>query len=267
MKIFCLSIFNENYDFFKNLKLEPVGLGNKNYNNKWLNDLGEKNITEKNLNFGEYTFHYSLWKNIKKYDFGSGWIGFCTYRRFWIYKNSKEPKNKNDLNKIIIKEEPPEWKDYESILAEPIYIKKMKTIKIIKNGFFEVLKDPKLIIKEKLNVREHFNIFHGSYFLNKAIDILESEHKVDFISSIEKNCFNPHNLFICKNKEILFRYYNDVFKWLFECEVIFSKEKLNTYGKIRIYGFLAERFASYWFNKYTKTYEQPYIFFDTNKII
>ena len=51
MKIFCLSIYNENFELFKNLNLIPVGLGKENFDNKWLNDKGKINISEKNENF------------------------------------------------------------------------------------------------------------------------------------------------------------------------------------------------------------------------
>jgi hypothetical protein len=37
--------------------------------------------------------------------------------------------------------------------------------------------------------------------------------------------------------------------WLDECEKIFGFN-LDGYGKVRIYGFLAERFLPYWFKKY-----------------
>jgi len=33
----------------------------------------------------------------------------------------------------------------------------------------------------------------------------------------------------------------------------------------RIYAFLAERYLSYWFQKYSKPLEWPIFFFDTNK--
>ena len=52
MKIFCLSIYNENYRLFKELNLIPVGLGNQNFEGEWLNDKGTFNISEKNINFG-----------------------------------------------------------------------------------------------------------------------------------------------------------------------------------------------------------------------
>ena len=40
---------------------------------------------------------------------------------------------------------------------------------------------------------------------------------------------------------------------------------LDTYGKKRIYGFLAERYLPFWFKENSKTLNWPYIYFDTNK--
>ena len=86
MKIYCLTIYNENFNFFKQLKLYPVGLGKNNFDSKWLNDKTGVNISAKNQYYGEYTFHYNLWKN-HLYKEKINWIGFCTYRRFWLKKN------------------------------------------------------------------------------------------------------------------------------------------------------------------------------------
>ena len=41
--------------------------------------------------------------------------------------------------------------------------------------------------------------------------------------------------------------------------------KSGNYGETRIYAFLAERYLSYWFNKYTKPLIWPVAFFDINK--
>ena len=73
-----------------------------------------------------------------------------------------------------------------------------------------------------------------------------------------RTSFNPHNMFICKTK-ILKNYYNTIFPWLKKCEEVFGFENLKGYGYQRIYGFLAERFLSYWFNKNYKVKELPII--------
>ena len=59
-------------------------------------------------------------------------------------------------------------------------------------------------------------------------------------------------MFICKSKKILSNYYTEVFPWLKRCEQEFGFKNLSGYGQTRIYGFLAERFMSYWFQKNTK---------------
>ena len=50
MKIFCLSIYNENYHLFKKLNLDPVGLGKENFDKYWLRDNDKINISNKNIN-------------------------------------------------------------------------------------------------------------------------------------------------------------------------------------------------------------------------
>ena len=70
-------------------------------------------------------------------------------------------------------------------------------------------------------------------------------------------------MFVCKSKKIINDYYKSVFPWLKRCEKVF-RFKSSSYGETRIYGFLAERYLSYWFNKYTKPLTWPIIFFDIN---
>ena len=265
MNIFCLSIYDKNLNLFKELKLKPVGLGKTDFDKNWINDKKKNSISHKNINFGEYTFHYSLWKNFTDYSIDEDWIGFCTYRRFWVNTNIKTPLIKDDLKKIVLKEKPKYWDEYETILPEPFYVNKIKKIKVIKNAYKEILRYPSLLFKKNYNIRDHFYIFHGSFFINKAIELLDVKHRSDFSETLNQNYFSPFNMFVCKNKEILFNYYEELFSWLFDCEEVFSKKDLTGYGKIRIYGFLAERFASYWFNKYTKVRVSPIIFFDTHK--
>ena len=47
------------------------------------------------------------------------------------------------------------------------------------------------------------------------------------------------------------------------CEEIFKTQSLSGYDTQRLYAYLAERYLSFWFNKYTNTKEWPWIFFDT----
>jgi hypothetical protein len=86
----------------------------------------------------------------------------------------------------------------------------------------------------------------------------------DFRIFINKQSFNKENMFICRSKKVIKEYYKSVFPWLQRCENIFGFN-LSTWHEIRIYAFLAERYLSYWFNKYTIVKEWPIFFYDTNK--
>ena len=89
LKMFCLTLEPNHYKFIKELGYTPVGLGEKSFTNDWFNDTSGINISKKNRYYGEYTFHYWIWKNyLDKLD--DEWIGFCQYRKFWSLEQSQE---------------------------------------------------------------------------------------------------------------------------------------------------------------------------------
>ena len=265
MKIFCLSIHNNNYDKLKKLDLIPVGLGDAKFHTDWLNDKGTFNISKKNKNFGEYTFHYHLWKNILANNLYDNWIGFCSYRRFWTNTSGVNIQSLEDLNKILIKDQKDDWDKFDVILGEPLIFGKIKNSKLIKRNFLEVIKKPSVLFK-KNSLMDQFRIFHGSFFLKKSLNLLSRENKINFEIFLNNYELNPYNMFICKNSKILNQFYNEIFPWLFKCEDEFKNINLNGYDKIRIYGFLAERYMPYWFKKNFKTTTCPISFFETNKL-
>ena len=255
--MFCLSMKPSHLSLIKSLGYIPVGLGKAEFSKDWLSDKKLKNISKKNPYYGEYTFHYSLWKNkILKDD--KKWIGFCQYRKFWLKPNCKiEDNNFFKLQKILLKKIPENLKKYDTILGSNFYVNQFRFSKFIKHNFIHMLKNPELIFnKAKRNIKFHFDMWHGQGNLEKAINVLETKDRIGFRAFVEKEIsFNPHNMFICRNKKILFSYYESLFPWLFKCEKIFGFKNLHGYGLQRIYGFLAERYMSYWFQKYTKCIE------------
>jgi len=264
LEMFCLTLEPNHYDFIKSLGYIPVGLGEKSFNQTWFTDKSGINISKKNKNYGEYTFHYWLWKNhLEKLN--DNWIGFCQYRKFWSLDDlNNEEVNLNKLKDKVLKKIPDNFSKYDSILIKPMYINQWKPMKFLKKGLSIVLKKPTVLFnKNKRNLRFHFDLMHGENNLSKAIDLLDSNNKEDFKNFVNKNVsFNPQNMFICKSKSILKKYYEDLFPWLERCEELFGFENLKGFGKIRIYGFLAERFMSYWFQKNTKYTEISMIFYD-----
>ena len=97
LKIYCLSLSDSHYKSIIDKDYIPVGLGTDNFKKGWLNDKGQKNISEKNPLYGEYTFHYNIWKNDLISENSKNWIGFCTYRRFWSQENNIKD-NFNNIN-------------------------------------------------------------------------------------------------------------------------------------------------------------------------
>ncbi len=263
MKIFCLSIYNENYEEFKKLNLIPVGLGDEIFDNRWLTDKNLNNISNKNLNFGEYTFHYYLWKNNLVDINYNDWIGFCSYRRFWTKVKSDNVKSFQNLDPMIIKKTEETWNNYDVILGEPLIFKKIKNLKMIKRNFLEVIKKPSVLIN-RTSLKDQFNIFHGSFYLNKSLDLLSKENREGFENFLNGYSLNPYNMFICKNTKILYQFYEEIFSWLFKCENFFKEINLKGYDKVRIYGFLTERYMPYWFKKNFKTTTCPITFFQTH---
>ena len=88
-KIYCLCLHNELLNKVKELNYIPVGLGGESFSSDWLLDNKDKNISNKNSYYGEYSFHYWLWKNELDKIPDDTWIGFCAYRRFWQKENKK----------------------------------------------------------------------------------------------------------------------------------------------------------------------------------
>ena len=271
LSMFCLSLYGEHLNNLKKINYIPVGLGENNFNNEWLRDNTKQNISNKNKYYGEYTFHYWFWKNMIDEISDKNWIGFCAYRRYWANHNNMKS---NELNKIInnqnfrehvLQDVKNDWSNYETILGESIPFGKIKLSKIIKNGGIKsILRNLNSFIKNQTTVKFHFDIFHGNEKIDKAIDLLEMKERSDFRIFINNQSFNKENMFICRSKKIIKEYYNSVFPWLQRCENIFGFN-LNAWHEIRIYAFLAERYLSYWFNKYTRVKEWPIFFYDTKK--
>ena len=264
LKMYCISLEPNHLNFIQSLGYIPVGLGKKDFSKDWMNDKIGENISNKNRFYGEYTFHYWLWKNyINKLD--NEWVGFCQYRKFWTKENYDKSKlNIKILPSIVLKKIPADYDNYEVILSKPFFINEIKPMKFFKKGFKMIIKKPLILFDKKLiNIKIHFDLMHGEGNLYKAINLLDSNNRDDFRDYVNKmNYFHQHNMFICKSKILLKDYYETLFPWLEKCEKIFPFQNLHGYDLTRIYGFLAERFLSYWFQKNAKCKTMDITFYD-----
>jgi len=258
-----MSLYNSNYEIIKNLGYEPVGLKNDDFSENWLRDNTLKNISEKNPYYGEYTFYYWYWKNLLSFKDEKKWIGFCSYREYWANKENNSSTNLNDL---VLREPHEEWDKFDTIIGKPIFIGGTKLIKIIKYGKLALIRNPRSIFSEKgKTIRWQFDMFHGVGNLDKAIELLPDKDRDDFrYYTRNENSFSRGNMFITKSPKIMDAYFREVFEWLGNCEKIFGF-KLEGYGNIRMYTFLAERFLPFWFKKYSNYLEWPVIYYDIGK--
>ena len=147
--MYCLTMHDDHLDLINKIGYLPVGLGKNIKSLGFIRENKNLNISEKNPYYGEYTFHYWLWKNGLD-NLEDKWIGFCQYRKFWTASNNKESfTNFNSFSNSLLKKIPDNCTDYESIIGEPLFVNKFKFSKFIKNNFSTMVKKPSLFFNKK----------------------------------------------------------------------------------------------------------------------
>ena len=233
LTIFCVT--NQKIKYLENLPIKLAGVGKYNFSKKYVNCLNGINIQHKEENYSELTFHYWFWKNKLKYFDNETWIGFSQKRRFWINKK-RNIKSLKDLKKNILTKVPKSWKEYDSIICNPIVVQNPKKMKLIKRGWKNILEDPSIFYdKKKQNVELQFDMHHGYKVLHKAINCLKKTDRIKFNEYVKNSVkFNPNIMFISK-KKVLNKWFKDLFEWLFKCEKIFGTKNLKGYDQKRLY--------------------------------
>ena len=264
LKIF--NVTNRVDPLLDELYCQPAGVGKDKFPDNYLECKSGDNIFNKDPHYAEYVFHYWFWKNqLKNYDENS-WIGFCQYRRYWLKEDYDKniTINRKNLKDNVLSTIPLSWKNYDAVIAKKIYVDNPKFMKIVKRGFRNFIKDPSILFNnQKQTVKLHFDMFHGYGMLDKAIDLMNNNDRDNFREYVNKSrSFNPHHMFITHPK-IMNEWFKSVFEWLFRCEEKFGFNSLSGY-ETRLYGYLAERYLSYWFNKYTNPIEWEWAFVDMN---
>ena len=263
---YCIS--HDYIDYLDTLNIKIIGSNGykKKYPSHWLNDASGKNISKKNENFGTLTSIYWIWKNrinsknINK----NNYIAINHYRRFWLKKNHSKKINLTNLKDNILRDIPKKYLNYDAFVCKPIDLRNYKFSKLIKKAKLSILKDPSILFNNnKHTINLHFDMFHIKNGLINAINLMDSEDRNDFLKYVKtKTNFFPLSIFIIKIK-----YFDalcsSTFQWLKKCEKLFNKKKLEGYGKVRIFDFLAERYFSFWISKYCKFKVWPYALIET----
>ena len=265
LKIF--NVTNRVDPILDNLYCQPAGVGKIEFPSNYLECKSGDNIFYKDPYYAENIFHYWFWKNqLKNYDENS-WLGFCQYRRYWLKENYDQSIkiSRENLKDNILSEIPLSWQDHDAVIAKRVYVDNPKFMKIVKKGLKSYLKDPSILFnKQKQTIKLHFDMFHGYGKLDKAIDLLNKNERDNFREYVSKSrSFNPNQMFITHPK-IMNEWFKSLFDWLFKCEDIFGFKNLSGY-ETRLYAYLAERYLSYWFNKYSNPIEWQWAFVDMNE--
>jgi hypothetical protein len=263
---YCIS--HEYINYLDTLKINIIGSNGfkKKYPTHWLNDANGKNISKKNKNYGTLTSIYWVWKNHIKSLNPNDFIGICHYRRFWLKKNHEKKINLKNLKKNILFNIPKKYQNFDCFVCKPQSLKGYKFSKLFKKGKRNILKNPSIIFnKSKHTIKLHFDMFHIYNGLEKSIKLLNTKDKEDFLNYVNfQTKFHPLSIFIIKKKYFL-KLCESTFNWLSKCEKIFNKRNLKTYGEVRIFDFLAERYFSFWITKYCKYKTWPYKLIDTRE--
>ena len=262
LDIYCVT--NKKLDFLEKTPLKLVGVGQEKFSNQYLRCDTKDNIYHKEKYYSELTFHYWYWKNILPGE-KSKWVGFCQKRRFWIKsENDISRVSKDNLNDFLLQNIDHKFDNNDSFICNPIKISGAKKIKIIKRGWRNLIENPSIIFDQsRETISFHFDMHHGHKNLEKAIKLLDHKNKNEFNEYVNtKNHYNPHIMCIAR-PEILENWFKDLFSWLERCEEEFGYKTLKGYDTQRLYAYLAERYLSYWFKKYSKFKELPWAIVET----
>lgn len=225
--------------------IQPLGLGKEYFPNNWLTENKGDNIKKLNKYYGELTGFYWVWKNLIE-NFGQeDFIGFCHYRKLWMnFLGEKKFLSYKSIQDCLLNEN-------NKLFA--------------KNDVFQV----QPIIFKRKNLLEDFFTVHKINLMIESLNFLEEPIKTDFYNYLNKKTLYPLNMFIVK-KDLFVEYCTVLFPWLEKCyDYCYKNDLLKDYN-IRLPAFLAERFTSFWFNKFKNKSDLSYArlgnFFLSNNI-
>jgi hypothetical protein len=215
-------------------------------NENELRDNRGDNISELNPYFCELTGLYWVWKNWAPTAKSDELVGFCHYRRFFspnrkIEKFDEISNGEIDRLAYLLKDAL-----FDVILPE-------QTSFPIKQHWFSLSKrlNKVKLPWQELNLIEQYGLEHNLSDILLAVDLLSQPHRLNFQKYLEGKQFAPFNMFITSPENAI-NYFELLFPWLFELQKKIDLTSRTPYQS-RIFGFIAERFCSYYFN----TFHQP----------
>jgi hypothetical protein len=262
---FCIANEKKNILNETNLKIIVGGahVKNEKFPNSWLLDSNNINISSKNKNFGSLTSIYSIWKNeINKYNQDT-WIGISHYRRLWLKENHEKSISLINLNRNLLNNISEENLNFDAFIPNPQNLTGYKLMKLLKKARKNIFKDPLILFnKKKHTINLHFDMFHLYGGLTKAASVMSKNEQGKFLNYINQETeYFPFSIFILK-RDKFDELCQSTFEWISNCEQIFDIKNFNSYGQIRFFDFLAERYFSFWIKNNTNYKTCPFVFID-----
>ena len=217
----------------------------------FLTDSSGDNIHVKNDTFCEMTAQYWVWKNEFNHLKDDDLVGFCHYRRFLVAPDSLSDDgsidasfyDKEELEKLV--------SYYHQTGADVILAPRLNLEKDHFHGKFSfimaqiMMRRPRIFWK--CTTYAHYATYQNASDILKAADLLDDRFRNRFLYHIRHSkCLYPCNMYIGSVKT-LSAYFAIVFPWLFRCEKTLDVDMNDTVRR-RVFGYLAEFFASYYFS-------------------
>ena len=183
LDIYCVT--NKHISFLKDVNYKVGWVGKEDPLPNYINCNEKDNIFYKEKYYSELTFHYWYWKNLMDIR-ENKWVGFCQKRRFWANTRTNNIKS-HDISSgnFFLNKAPLSWKNYDSIICDPIDLTDVNIIKIFKRGFKSIIHDPLILFdKNRRTIKLHFDMHHGFGNLIKSANLLEKEDRDEAEGSV-----------------------------------------------------------------------------------
>jgi hypothetical protein len=217
-----------------------------------LSDASQDSIAERNPGFSELTAHYWVWKNLFPSMAPDETVGFCHYRRFPTF--GLAASSWDDVMRLDCEQKIAAVlsSGHDVIMAEPLTYT-MRSLRSCLGASAYLLRP--ILPGTVLTLAEHYRVGHSPSDLKTAIALLPPEHREGFAAFLNTKELAPYNMYIAR-KDLLNDYFAVLFEWLFAVEKKIDIERHNRYQR-RVFGFLAERFAPYYFTRTATPYYSP----------
>lgn len=239
-------VSHKNIDWGLPAGLIPLYVGSHADSFEGLNDRSGDSIWRKNDTFCELTAQYWVWKNhlprLDKNDI----VGFCHYRRYFT-KHHKEQHACNISQEMYSAQNIcRSIRPHEVLLAKKMYFRRDRTHRRILPASLDTWLHP----EKYRSLHEHYAESHPLQDLESSISLLPASEKYEFEKFMRSYNISPFNMY-CTSVENLNSFFPALFEWLFSIESALSLDGRNEYQR-RVFGFLAERYSSYYFRRHLK---------------